>query len=468
MSTVRQMAEIYLRGSLSNVTMKNLTPDQVRFSEKIANEIADHPEMRKHRYKVRRMLGETIKADYSSDSDAADQEYKIAIWRGVVNLFYHRHYKFKCHACGATHKYVKATGQMKPLDQAQTPCPNCQQIEVNDPGESQYQKGQYVNLKEFEESCQDYQVGIPTYVSTIKAFPGGGFDKENLDQLLLEGKITQAVYERRLEQYRYDEPFAIIEDKTQLAKFFGEFVWGYFKQQLRENKRPEHNKKPVEICGRADEVIVQEILSIAARTKVPALFCSSTQPEHGWWNIGIVGLQTPPEFTGELMPVLAKAVENDVRIAITPTMIKVEHNINARNIQALITKPEHVIVLDNNQSVSDEEDGNKFSIDQVDFKTVEGCKMELIESTELLERHDIMMAVENSLPEGDCRKIYQIIKQDGEIYQEFRKVYDYDSEPRQAHIAKFLNITPRCVKNHLAHIRLACLSHNFVPSVLNT
>lgn len=467
MATVRQMAELYLRGSLANVTMKNLTEDEVRFAESLTEEIANHPGMKKHRFKVKRIFADTIKADYRSDPDSAEQEYRIAVWRGVVNLFFHKHYQFQCKCCGATHRNVKTTGQMKPLDQAHTPCPVCGKIKIENPGDTDYQPNQYVDFIEFQASYQDFQEGIPTYSSTIEAAPGGGANKEELDELLQKGKISTDVYIRRLEQYRYDDPNAIVKDPDQLVKFFGEFVWGYFKQQIRENKRPEHNKRPTEVMGRADEVIVEEIMSIVSKLKISATFCTRTQPEEGWWNIGVIGLQTPPEFTGELMPIIERAEKNDIRICITPTTIKVEHNTNAKQLKALVTKPEHVIVLDNNQSVSDDGEGTpKFSLEQVSFRTVGGDKVELIEDTEKIDRYDIMNAIENSLPEGDCRKVFQIMQQEGNSYDEFRDDFDYDGEPRQAHIARHLKITPRSVKNHLAVIKLACLSQGFGPADL--
>lgn len=466
MAIVRQMAELYLRGSLANVTMKNLTSDQVRFAEELTERVVSTPGMNKHRFKVKRIFAETISADYHNDSETADQEYRIAVWRGVVNLFFHKHYKLHCKSCGATHRHVKTTGQMKPFDQAHTPCPVCNKIKVDDPGDTDYQAGEYVDEAEFNRSYQDFIEGIPTYSSTIVATPGGGATKEQLDELLEKGEISTDVYLRRLEQYRYDDPYAIIDDPEQLVKFFGEFVWGYFRQQIRENKRQEH-KRPTQIVGRADEVIVQEILASASKLKIPVNFCPKTQPEDGWWNIGVIGLQTPPEFTGELIPIFARAHEHDIRVCITPTLIKIEHNTNSPYIQALVTKSEHVLVLDANQSVSDDsENAPKFSLEHISFKTIEGNKVELIEHTELIDRHDTMRAIEERLPEGDCRKIFQIIQQEGESYNEFRNSYNYDSEPRQAHIARHLKITPRSVKNHIAVIKLACLSQGFGPSDL--
>lgn len=464
MATVRQMAELYLRGSLANVTMKNLTPEQVIFAEELTCNIAKHPEMRKHK-KIKKVLADTIRADYKSDPESADQEFKIAIWRGVVNLFFHKHYKFQCTACGATHRNIKTTGQMKPLDQAHTPCPVCNQIKIKNPGETSFTTGQIINFDDFQDSYKTFQRGIPTFDSTIEAIPGGGYNEETLNKLLAEKKITQKVYERRLQQFRYDDPESIIQDENQMTKFFGEFVWGYFKQQIRENKRPESQKKPTQIIGNADEIITQEIISSATKLKIPIIFCPKTQPENGWWHIGVIGLQTPPEFTYELIPIILRASEARIKILIEPTEIKIEHAKNSKQLKALVKRPEHIMVIDNNQSIDEKEIG-QFSIDQISFKTIGGSKMELIDDTEKIDRIDVMEAIKNSLPDGDCQKIFEILKQDGDYYEGFRETFQYDTEPKQAHIAKFLNITTRRVKYHMSSIKLVCLTHQFTPSSL--
>lgn len=463
MAIVRQMPELYLRGSLSNVTMKQLTEEEVNFCNEMTQLIADHDCMQKHRNQVIRVLGQTIGADYRSDRQTAEQEYKVAIWRAVVNLFYHRHYQFRCLACNSTHRITKTTGLPRAIDQAHLPCPVCNSVKVTDPGDTDFEEGEFVDHDEFQQSYKEFQTGIPTCESSIVAFPNNkDFDKEQLQEQLQEGKISQTVYDRRLGGFRYDDPYAIIEDETQLGKFFGEFVWSYFKQQLRENSRVEHRNQPTKIIGRADEVIVEEILAIAKKQKLTITFCKNTQPENGWWNIGVIGLQTPPEFSGELLLVLQKADSSGIKFKIHPTKIQIKHEERAPQIEAFVTKPEHVMVLDNHTSISDDDNG--FSIQRMSFRTVRGTKMEPESHVDKLETKDVMLAVFESLPEGDCQKIFQLYQQYGPLYDEFRKSYAYEGEPRQAHMAKFLGITPRAVKQHIERIRHMCLAFDFTPA----
>ena len=49
MALVRQMPELYLRGSLANVTMANLTANEKDHIDTIVGYVATHPGMARHR-----------------------------------------------------------------------------------------------------------------------------------------------------------------------------------------------------------------------------------------------------------------------------------------------------------------------------------------------------------------------------------------------------------------------------------
>ena len=434
MAIIRQMPGIYLRGSLANVTMKELTQDQIDFCNRVTKQIASSPGMAKHRFKMTQVLGETIGADYKIRTDA-EQEYYIAIWRGVVNLFFHRYYTFKCEACNGTHRIAKTTGLPVAINQIKTPCPACNQCKVTDPGDTDFEEEQFVDYEEFQNSYKDFTTGIPECGSTIKAIKG---------------------------EKRYKNPQEILDDSEQMTKFFGEFVWGYFKQQLRENHRTEHNKKPVLISGRADQIITEMILSACKKLKINTIFCKELQPENEWWTIGLYGVHTPPEFTGELIPILDKSKELGVKIVIKQTCIQIQEVKSADIIEAFVIKPEHVSVLENNTSISDKDEG--FTIDQMSFKTVKGEKMDLEDHVRTIELRDTMEEVFDSLPDGNCRLIFQLYTQNGEIYDRFHQEYKSPGEPKQGHMAKFLGITPRVVKGHIAHIKHTCLANGLTPN----
>jgi hypothetical protein len=463
MAIIRQMSELYLRGSLANVTMKNLTEREIQFCQQLTERVANHECMKKHRYQVVRVLGETIGADYREDRFAAEQEYKIAIWRAVVNLFFHRHYKFTCMSCGSSQRIVKTTGISKPFDQLYMPCPVCNKIKITQPGCTGYTIGQYVEHEEFQDSYVGLTSDLPSCESSIVASVGDYYDLQQLDQLLSDGQINERVYERRTQQFRYDDPEVIIEDEIQMAKFFGEFVWGYFKQQLRENTRTEHKKKPVRFYGRADEVVVEDLKSLATRLKIRFIYCTATQPEEGWFKVQISGLHSSPEFTFELLPIIQKAYDHGVVLKVEHNSIKVKQDLDAPFLETFIIKPEHVVMTESDDRPSNAEDGKAFSIDSVSHKTSYGENMDTLDHTQVLESQDVLDTIYQSLPAGHCQKIFKLYQQYGDVYEDFRQQFEGDGEPKQAHIARYLGITPRMVKHHIRVIKHMCLAHGATP-----
>ncbi len=125
MANVRQMPGLYLRGSLANITMPNLTSEQRAHVDELFALITTHPEMQRHKARFMKELGTTIAADYADDRVIAEQEYKIAVWKCLVELFYHRKYSFQCKACGSN-TYMTKRSKPKVIDRIQIPCPNCQ------------------------------------------------------------------------------------------------------------------------------------------------------------------------------------------------------------------------------------------------------------------------------------------------------------------------------------------------------
>ena len=82
-----QMPKIFLRGSLCNVTMKNLTEKQVKVVNSILDELKDDPLLQPSRTEFKNALKYTIKCDYLNP-EAADQEYQVALWKAIVAAKY--------------------------------------------------------------------------------------------------------------------------------------------------------------------------------------------------------------------------------------------------------------------------------------------------------------------------------------------------------------------------------------------
>ena len=438
MTIVRQMPELLLRGSLAHVTMANLTDDeQVHVSDVVAR-IASHPEMAKHRSRFIKELGGTIGADYNDDRSAAEEEFQIAIWRATVNLLYHRKYTFKCNSCGSSSYKTKA-GRPALINRREPKCPNCDNVHVTHTGDTDLKLGSYVNYEEFQAAYADFT--------------------SNQDAPRCESPIRYISGES---SYDDSQKFSILSDDTQLVKFFGEFVWNYFRQTLKENDRVEHCKTPQRIVGPADLIIVQEILSLCSHMKLDFNYCNKTQPEHGAYHITIMGLQTPPEFTAEFAVLYDKGLNCGVIIECDDSVIKVFVNPDAPDIEAWIIKPEHVLVLNGYSSDSNDDDGKSFTISQVSYKTIGKERMPQQDQIELIDATDVMNAIRSSLPDGECKQVFDIWAGHGQAYIDFSNAFG-DGRACINHIARHLKITTRAVNIYKDTIKVNMLAHGLTP-----
>jgi len=440
MGRVRQLPRLYARGSLANVTMTGLTDDQQAHIKKIVDRVANHPELVKPKHKVMKQYQITIGGDYLDDRATAEQEYLIAVWRGVVSLFYHRDYVFKCRCCGSS-TYNTRLGRSKPIDRASPECPNCGAVEITEAaGTNLLEYGQFAAMAYIQEVTRDIPDGVPqpTYKSPIDPIAG---------------------------DLRYADPQKVIDDPTQLKRFFSEYVYNYYRQQIAENKRAEH-KFPLDIVGRADEIIVEEILNLCTKLGIKHNYCAKTQPENGKYTIKLMGLLTPPEFTAELSHILEKAAENKITIVINQTSLAIVTSESAPIIKASVIKPVHATTLDN---VTDS-DGNvsDHAVTQASYKTVRGYRMDSEDHVQSVSNTEALTHVRDVLPDGDCQAIFDLYMQDGPTFEEFTKMYGgpngYPGKPRLSHIANFLQITSRKIKSYQEMIRLACLANSLLPA----
>ncbi|CAK0748142.1 hypothetical protein CCP1ISM_20008 [Azospirillaceae bacterium] len=78
-----QMPGLYLRGALKN-TMRDVDPATKAEIEEIINLVSDDPNLQACKIQFKNALKYTIGSDYKSDSDTAEQEFLIAVWRAAV------------------------------------------------------------------------------------------------------------------------------------------------------------------------------------------------------------------------------------------------------------------------------------------------------------------------------------------------------------------------------------------------
>ena len=431
MTLVRQLPELTLRGSIANITMANLTNEEMRHVEEVYKKVRSHKVLQSNRAQVINGLGFTIKNDYS-EKQAAEQEYDIAIWRGVVNILYHKDYTFYCTHCNAS-TYLTQRGKPKTIDRQQVPCPNCKMAVVDEPGCSDYAVGQIVNHSEAQERFKNVSENTPTFKSTISYVSG---------------------------DHKYADPDQILNDDEQLKKFFGEFVWNYFRQQIKENKR-KSNKTHVELSGPADQMILELIISTCVRLK--ANYSCDKMLFNGRYTVQIAILQTSPEFSIELSQIIELAKENDVEVVINKNSIDVKARYSSPTLTVGVMRSEHVtMVEDQNTQVDGEAKG--FSVSQVSHRTVAGGTMDQEDHEACYDLREASERTRRSLPDNDCRRVFDIFKQEGIEYDAYCNLFN-EEIPKIKNVAKMLSITPRAVKQHRETIKIYCLTHGFVPDL---
>jgi len=429
MPIVRQMPKLYLRGSLVNITMSQISEDERQKVHNLVTYVSNHKEMVRHRAEIMKQFRVTIGGDYADDSTAAELEYQIAIWRGVINLFYHRDYTFKCEACQQT-QYLTKRGKAKSIDQQLMCCPSCNKVKIAEKGNLTTEE-QFIDYDDYRLLLEEGYSGSKI-ISPIQPIPG---------------------------ERKYENPEAIVNDPKQLKKFFGEFAWNYFRQHLKENKRQEHKKIPQLISGRPDYIISEELASTCSQMNIDY----NCAKEDSHYAFHILGMQTPPEFSIEFSKIKEKAIRHGVLLGIDNNTISIQITDESScqdELEAVVIRPEHVTVLDNQLSVTEDEGGS--TLDQIGHRFVEGQKMILEDHVSVIEAEDALSTIRKSLPKGLCQQVYDVLIQNGEVYESFSDRFGA-GDPKINHMAEFFGITIRAVNDFRDQIKLVCLSHGLTP-----
>jgi len=209
MSIVTQLPRLYLRGSLANQTMMNLTKQEMEKIDNLFLKIMKSDALVAHKQRYSKILRQTIGSDYKSP-EAAEQDFMIVVWRGVVMLYSHYEYKFQCRYCKSS-TYTNKTGATSEICRCEKICPNCD---------------------------ADSSVGI----SPIKAI-----------------KIKR----------KHTDPDSIINDESQFSKWFSTLVSNATGQQLRENPITQLTTT-INTIDYADKQIVSSLFKILSSHKIRA------------------------------------------------------------------------------------------------------------------------------------------------------------------------------------------------------
>lgn len=432
---LRQLPQLYLRGAIANETMRHLGPKEQDNINKLTKEVIKSPLLAGHKHRFIEKLGHTIGCDYYKCKEAAEQEFSIAIWRALVYLLHHAECKYRCQSCDST-EYTTHSGKPKAIDRRFPSCPNCGAVRVGETTDG-YQEGQFVNINDLKRAVIRGGVAAPKHGSPIVPIKG-------------QKKIVN-----------HEE---ILNDPQQFTRFFGEFVWNYFRQTLRENEIKQHQKTQRSVVGPADQVAVEEIVSMFKQLKIPNTYEPKANPMDGYYRIQVDIMGTPQSVSRALAVLIDKYATHDVKIDVSETEVIVQQHRYAPQVEAQIVSPQTVMIQ--GRSASDDDDSSVYDSFQHRIVQTGGSTMQE-DGIANVETSDLIDTIRCSLSDG-ARQVFDIMTGQGQVFDEFEKYQrspkgvqnnHYIERPKSTHISKFLGIPAAHVKQLIADIRIQCLAH---------
>jgi hypothetical protein len=501
MAVVRQLPELYLRGSLATITMAGLTDKEREEAQALTLDIAFSSEMASHRIGMINELKNTISADYKDES-VGESEYIIAIFRGVVDILHHHRYSFCCTACGQT-TYTTKQGRIKQIDRMQAPCPNCRCVRVTKPGDTDLKADQILTIEQFQKSYEHHTdiAGLICGEPIVKLAIQHGqeatmeIDKDKTckikanclllppevtvlmlghiqearrkgltvtfkdDMITLSGQhaapeMTTTIVPIKGEK-KYPDPYAILNDPIQKKKLFGEYVWNYFRQHINENERKTHSKVMQTITGTAGIVFGESIAAFLELHKVHHTF--SLDEKHGQkvCSIAVRCLELPPEITIEIVGIIQEARSKNAKVTFTSTEIMLTGGDSSTTEKS---RKERVAVLESTARIESDVD----TLDSVGHRTVGGARVNQDDHEQNVDLSDALLNVKSVLQDGVQQSVLMILSQQGEIYKRFSDRYG-DGQAKQNHMAEFLGVPTKTISTTMDKIKVLCIAKGLTP-----
>jgi len=407
MAKIRQLPELFLRGSLANETMKGLSAEEKAEVDEIVTMVLQAPELESHRIELMTQLSNTIGGDYRDDryGTPAQNEYRIIVWKATVFLLYHSEYTYTCLNC-TKDRYTNPAGKVIAFNRRYPKCPNCKTVAVTSKGCTQYLTDDLIPPDD----------GTHTITTPITSVRG----------------------ERKIPNAR-----EIIFDPLQRKKYYSEYVWGYFRQIIRENKITD-NKQVGLMVGNTDEVLVAEIIEIARKYRLKYYYDGFLK--EGRRKVTINCLASPPAFSVELLQIINKHLSKKPEIKFSPNEIDVKQSTSVSTTHVKSARPVSMI---SDTAKDDEQAQLDLFIDRT-------------EDVREVESNDTLRSIRNALPDGGSQIMFDILSNQGKAWIDFSTTYG--ERPRNTNIAKFLGCSPRQVKLYEATIKAAMCSYSLTPA----
>jgi hypothetical protein len=346
MSIITQLPELYLRGSLANETMANLTAEEQDRANEVVALVVNHPEMEKHKRRYIRDMSTTIGGDYR-DKEAAEQDYYVIIWRGVVMLYYHKKYEFECTQCGSR-TYKNKTGSLSEIRSRDNPCKNC--------------------------GCTGDDGGSP-----IRAIVVGE---------------------------RHPDPDSVIQDETQMSRWFSQQLSNATRQQLRENPITTTTRTNT-VTDYADKQIVRSVESLLNSSKISHQKVNTDKGSEQAASVYFDVQTCPSRIIGQISAIRQEAQENGVVISLDPSGITIQRGPDCKSITQSVTEKVHVTMLTPSQRGPDMP-----SPIEVPNEAEQDHVAKIISD-------DFLATVDARLPTENCRAYRQIKSGEGYWYDRY-------------------------------------------------
>ena len=419
MSRLRQLPSLYgVRGSIATQTMKNLSREQVDYVEKVVIDIAADDALAGDKFEFIKQLRNTIQCDYRSDSNVAEHEFIIAIWRATVHLLYHCDYDYNCSICGQT-EYETSTGKVKAFDRQYPICPKCKKTYYN--GEisvlvKKQPKGYTLKTDDGEQ--------IDVHCDKLKEMES----KVKTPMLVVQGAK------------KIEDPQSVLDDPVQRSKWYSVWIWNYFRQILNENIIKTHNKHQVEMSNPAHLMAAYLIINRLQASKIKYYFDKSLIDTADCLEIFCPTNQMDLSFDKFMLSTFRSYREHGIGFVVTEMSVKITWVGDPPIVDDIMTMEDPVIMLsfDTPSTNSNNSDEGGSWKDVLEFNT----KTDTIDDLDF-EQRDFLKEVRRMLPNNTCRQVMDIYCQTGEIWGEFYKIHQKTSQPAKCHIAKFLNISSK-------------------------
>lgn len=393
---VDQVPKLYLRGSLINITLKNLSKEH---NDRLHTELLKWygaTELDSIRQGFVQQLRSTIGGEYHNP-EAALQEFCIALMKGLVYLYHHCKYSIKCEHCGSKSDKGRKHQRLLAI------CPSCSHVRYN---------GKLMPVSKADKliaECADPKK--KEYQSPFIAIAGSRKDIKSEE---------------------------ILGDRMRTVKFLTKIAKNYIKQNLKENKIVRREVEHVIDKTTGDFALRSHLVFILDKHAIK--YTMSVNDETIIIKHGITP-QTPYHIVEELHSIRMGYVEHGVQSISTKNSFIITIDESLPVVSAAIKKHEVVKVT----PISNDKDSH--NADSIMYNS-DGA----VSDVHSLELDESLQFIRDNLSDK-ALEIFEIFVGEGPASDRFKKVYGNDEKPHLNKISEFMNINTNAVKSSMHLIR---------------